>query len=427
MGYSIIARNLIDCVNKEIPLKKNYRINISDDKILSIIPDDKNKKSKNDKNTKNGFVEIDAEKYTVMPGLIDSHIHVMMNHQYKKWDKWVANQKKEIILLNSVKNIFKLLKSGVTTARDCGAYGDFGFILREAIQNEVIEGPRLIISGNPITITGGHCHFLGIEADNKFEIIKAVRKMCKLNVDFIKFMPTGGSLTPESDRRGIQYNLEEIRALVDESHRRGKKVCAHALGTEGIINSAKAGVDTIEHCAWLAPTKGLLYDEKTVLQMVEKNIFVNPCLTSTFRYINRTIFNSQEREQLIENRMNLLRKTFQTGVKMLAGTDAGVPEVDFSDLYLSIKLLNEWVGLSKIESIMAATNYSAEALGLKDMVGTVERDKIADLIIINGNPLENLDVLKNVIMVIKNGTIKYFDKTKFQNYEEIEKKKKGGI
>ena len=173
-----------------------------------------------------------------------------------------------------MKNIFKLLKNGVTTARDCGAYGDFGLILREAIQNEVIEGPRLIISGNPITITGGHCHFLGIEADNKFEIIKAVRKVCKLNVDFIKFMPTGGSLTPESDRRGIQYDLEEIRALVDESHRRGKKVGVHTLGTEGIVNSAKTGADTIDHCVGLAPIKGFLYDGRAVLQMVEKKFLL---------------------------------------------------------------------------------------------------------------------------------------------------------
>lgn len=123
LKHSIKAGNIIDCVNREIPFKKNYTININDNEILFIVRDNKNNKSKNDKNTKSGFVEIDAEKYTVMLGLIDSHIHVIMNHQYKKEDKWVTNQKKEIILLNSAKNIFKLLKSGVTTARDCGAYG----------------------------------------------------------------------------------------------------------------------------------------------------------------------------------------------------------------------------------------------------------------------------------------------------------------
>jgi len=420
MKYGVAVGNLIDCVNRENGIRKKCTVVINNSKIESIILNNKKDFVQCNENNGNELEIINAEKYTLMPGLIDSHVHLMMNHQYKQWDKWVAYHKKEIILLNAGKNILKLLKSGVTTARDCGAYDNIGFVLREAVQEGLIEGPRLVISGNPITITGGHCYFLGIEADNEYEIIKAVRKMCKLNADFIKFMPTGGSLTPESNRRGIQYNLDEIKTLVDESHQRGKKVCAHALGTEGIINSAKAGVDTIEHCAWLAPKTGFLFNESAVLDMVKKNIFVTPCLPSTLRYVNRMVSNKKEKDQLIEDRMRLLRKTFQAGVRMLAGTDAGVPEVDFCDIFLSIKLLNDWIGIPKIDSIFAATSYAAEALDLHDKIGTIEKGKIADAIIVDGDPLENLDNLRNIILVIKDGRVVYFDNSKF-NSEVIEK------
>lgn len=426
MRYGIAVGSLLDCVNRENPIKKKCKLVINNNKIESISLNTKKEIIQDNENKRDKLEVINAEKYTLMPGLIDSHVHLMMNHQYEQWTKWIV-KKKEIILLNAVKNISKLLKSGVTTARDCGAYGNMGFVLRQAVQEGIIEGPRLLISGNPITITGGHCYFLGIEADNKFEIIKAVRRMCKLNVDFIKFMATGGSLTPESDRRRAQYDLEETKALVDESHKWGKRVCAHCIGTEGIVNSAKAGVDTIEHCCWVAPKTGFLFDQRAVSEMVKKKIFVDPCLPYTLRsniYPEKEAVQHGNRpistKRVIEDRAILLRKTFQAGVKMLASTDAGVPGIDFCETYLSIKLLNDWIGIPKIDSIFGATNYAAVALGLQDKIGTIEEGKIADLVIIDGNPLEKLDVLKNVVMVIKDGRIKYFDSSKFKS-EVIDK------
>ena len=170
MKYGVAVGNLIDCVNRENGIRKKCTVVINNSKIESIILNNKKDFVQCNENNGNELEIINAEKYTLMPGLIDSHVHLMMNHQYKQWDKWVAYHKKEIILLNAGKNISKLLKSGVTTARDCGAYDNIGFVLREAVQEGLIEGPRLVISGNPITITGGHCYFLGIEADNEYEI-----------------------------------------------------------------------------------------------------------------------------------------------------------------------------------------------------------------------------------------------------------------
>ena len=135
----------------------------------------------------------------------------------------------------------------------------------------------MLISGPPITTTAGHCYYFGLEADGEIEIRKAVRTLVKEGVDFIKIMATGGNLTPGSNPRRTQYSLAELKAAVDDAHRLGKRVAAHALATEGILACAQAGVDTIEHCAWFDDQTPFRYDERAVELMVEKGIYVNPC------------------------------------------------------------------------------------------------------------------------------------------------------
>jgi len=405
MKYKILAGLLID--SKQHFLRKNVNISIENEKISEIY-DDSNLNKKNYDERKLEF-KIDATKFTVLPGLIDSHVHIMMNPKYKNWHSWL-DEEKELILLKSAKNLSQLIKNGVTTIRDCGAYKNVSHILREAVEKKYIDGPRLIISGNPLTITGGHCYYMGIEADSIDELRKAVRRLNKENVDFIKIMATGGSLTPQSNRRGTQYNYNEIRTVVEEAHLRGKKVAAHALCTKGIIDSVNAGVDTIEHCAWLNSEKGFIYDNEIVKKMVDNNIYVNPSLPATARYLSRVL--PEEKEYLFKNRIKLLRNVFDSGVKILAGTDAGVPEVGFNDLVYSIKLLSEYIGLSKIQSIFAATINNACALGIGDITGSIEEGKLADIVVVDGNPLENLDALEKVVMVIKNGEILFRDSSK---------------
>lgn len=394
--YNIYAGVLLN--GRELP-KKNINIVIENKKIISI-----QKAIKIDRANEKGDL-IDARDYSVLPGLIDTHVHIMMDPNYGiySWFKCLE-EKEEILLIKAANNLSESLRSGITTVRDCGAYGNMCFILREALEKNIFKGSRLLTCGNLITLSDGHGHYIGKHADDILEIKKAIRYLNKLNVDFIKFMPTGGRLTAESDLRRIQYNLDEIKVFVDEAHQRRKKVAAHATVTEGIINCVEAGVDTIEHCSWLDSDVGFKFDIEAAKKMTDKEIFVGPTLAAIAKH-------STDKDEL-EVQKEMWRKTYQAGVKMIAGTDAGVPMVKFNEMHISIKLLVEWIGLSNLEAITAATADSAKAIGLEDKIGTIEEGKLADIVIVDGNPINNIEILQKVVMVIKDGEIVYRDKTK---------------
>lgn len=390
MEYKIITNNLFDGYNFH---KKSVEVTIKGNKVEDIQPYHETANNDQDQDQ-----VIDARGDTVLPGLIDTHVHITMNpDDVARWDDWIKDESKEILLLKGMVNALSLINSGVTTVLECGAYSDTGLILREAINRGIVKGPRMFISGNPITITGGHCHYMGIEADNEDEIRKAVRQLNKQEVDFIKFMPTGGSLTPQSNRRGVQYSLNEAEVLVEEAKKCQKKVVAHALGTEGIVNSVRAGVDSVEHCAWLAPDEGYQFIEEVAEEMVAKGIFVTPTLPSAFRYAARMA------QTGFKERINNYKKMHSLGVKFLAGTDAGVPEVGFQDLAYSVQLLHEEIGLSIEEAIKTATSNAAKAIGKEENLGTVGIGKLADLIIVKGDLSSDISLLNQVKYVIKNG------------------------
>jgi imidazolonepropionase-like amidohydrolase len=401
MEYKIKTKYLIDGIN--LPKKNdNFEITIKGAIIKNI---------NQILNNKPGVIgeTIDAEKFTLLPGLIDAHIHIDFNpHMDAKSmviGKWYE-EKKELRMLKASENARKLVMSGVTTVRDCGAHEDVSFLLRDSINQKLIPGPRLFISGNPITITGGHACHMGLEADTIPELIKSIRLMNKRGADFIKFMSSGGRLTSCSNERGIQYNLDEIKAIVNEAHKRKMKVATHALGTEAIINSIKANVDTIEHCAWLAPEDGYEFQEDIISEMVEKGIYINPTLPAAAAYLYRT-FSKEEAQFILNERVKLLQRMYQSGVKILAGTDAGVPQVDFNQFVQSLKMLVNKIGLTKYETIKAGTSEAAKALGIEDRIGSIQKGKLADIIIVDGDPLEDLDVLNKIVMVIKDGDIVY--------------------
>jgi imidazolonepropionase-like amidohydrolase len=390
--YKIKAGCLIDGKN---PPKSNVIIS-TEDNIIKDITEYNNKINNNKEEIYDKLINV--EKYTVLPGLINTHVHITMSSDFRKgWDAWLREEK-EFVILKSAENARKMLLSGVTTARDCGAYSNLGFLIREGIEKQLIHGPRLLVSGSPITITGGHCHPMGLEADNKMELIKSVRLMNKLGADFIKLMATGGRLTASSSERRAQYSVEEMKVVVEEANQRNLKVTVHAIGTEGIINSVKAGVATIEHCEWLAIDSGSDFREDIIPEMMEKNIYVSPTLV--YGTLNLNYNASFDRES-----RKFLKTMYRNGVKMLAGDDAGIPGVNFDQLPFSIKLLVDEIGLTNYDAIKAATSEAACALGIDNEVGTVEKGKFADMIVIDGDPLEDIEALKRIIMIIKDGNI----------------------
>jgi len=345
---------------------------------------------------------LDASNLTALPGLIDTHVHLHMDPDLP-WTR-EGQDREEILLLKAANFMGEALATGVTTMRDCGNTGAVPFVLREAVERGIIPGPRLLISGPPITTTAGHCYYFGLEADGEMEIRKAVRTLVKEGVDFIKIMATGGNLTPGSNPRRTQYSLAELKAAVDDAHRLGKRVAAHALATEGILACAQAGVDTIEHCAWFDDQTPFRYDERAVELMVEKGIYVNPCFPAMYQFLSRNVLDAGERERIKEGRLELLRRAYKQGVKMIAGTDGGCPQVGFDLMPLAIRLLNEYLGLSPMEALQGATKHAAEALGLPD-VGTIAPGNKADILIVEGNPLEDWQALERPVWVIKEGQI----------------------
>ena len=194
------------------------------------------------------------------------------------------------------------------------------FRLRDAIASQLIAGPRILAAGSPITITGGHCHFLGLEADGEAEVRAAARRELKSGANCLKIMSTGGRMTPGTNIGVAQYSVAEIRAAVEEAQRAHVTIAAHALGTAGIRNATEAGVNTIEHYNWVGPDGTIEFDESVAVQMAAQATAMVPTLTPLQR--------SAVRDEVLE----CMRRSVALGAPIAAGTDAGVSLTPFDSL-----------------------------------------------------------------------------------------------
>src|SRR5438477_1657560 len=202
---------------------------------------------------------IDLSRLTVLPGLIDCHVHLAFSGSPAPLQDLLAEDDQQL-LLRGVASARVALGTGITTVRDLGGRGGVTFRLRDAIQSKLIAGPRVLAAGSPITITGGHCNFLGLEADGEAEVRVAARRQLKAGANCLKIMATGGYMTPGTNKNRAQYSVQEIAAAVDEAARAHVTVAAHGLGTDGIRNAVQAGVNTIEHCNWLGADLSVSFD-----------------------------------------------------------------------------------------------------------------------------------------------------------------------
>jgi len=349
---------------------------------------------------------------TLMPGLINMHAHLNFNAS----DKVLADYFREkeagltTLTLRAVDNMQRALKSGVTTLRDCGTLNEVVFGIRAAVESGLLVGPRVIASGNGITITGGHCYYFGIEADTADEVRKAVRSQAKAGADFIKIFATGGNLTPGSNPIESQYTETELKAATTEAKKLGKLVASHAHGPEGIRNSVAARVNTLEHCTFMVPG-GVDYDVEVVREIAEAGIFVVPTLSVSLarkiaadpnygkgnpiitRYINMRVKRSENFYRMRE-----------TGVRLVSGSDSGIPGVFFEDFAADVGVLVNEVGLSPFQALLTATSEAAVACGLND-TGVLAVGKRADLLAVAGNPLENIAGLEATRFVAVAGKV----------------------
>lgn len=342
---------------------------------------------------------IDATGCVILPGLIDSHVHLVWSGS----DTPTLENKGEtesFIALKALSVAQKFLRQGVTTVRDTASAGTTVMSLSKAINYGYVKGPRVISCGPAICMTGGHCwDSIGLEADGADATRSTARKLLREGVDFLKVMATGGMYSEGEDPGATQYNVDEMRAVVEEGHKVFKRTAAHAEGLEGIRNSIKAGVDSIEH--------GIYADEECLREMAEKGIYLVPTMIAFKAYaegdgvLPPSLVAKGKR--VIKQHFAMLQNAIALNVKIATGTDCGgrnkPPHVYFEEL----KIMNK-AGMSKMDVIKASSSVAAECLALNN-VGKIKPGYAADILIAKNNPLNDLNYLKDLKYVIQAGKI----------------------
>ena len=355
-----------------------------------------------------GAKEIDLSRYTVLPGLIDAHTHLTSDPSEMGYRGLSISYPREALI--GARNARVTLQAGFTTVRNVGAGGYADIALRDAINAGDVPGPRILASGPPLGITGGHCDEnllapqyhafeLGV-ADGVPAVMAKVREDIKYGADVIKFCATGGVLSQGDSPELEQYSPEEMRAIIAEAHRLGRKVAAHAHGALGIKDAVLAGVDSIEH--------GSFINEEDIQLMKAHGTYLVPTL-----YLGDWFLENYQKLGVTENMAAKARyvmpaarqneaRAFREGVKVAFGTDAAVyPHgLNAREFPVMVKL-----GMTPLAAIQAATVNAADLLGWSDRVGSLEAGHFADLIAVEGDPLQDVAVLQKVKVVMKGGEV----------------------
>ena len=358
---------------------------------------------------------IDLSGKYVLPGLINSHAHLCMPADGTPLTDFQA-ETNEIWLLTAARNAHKALMSGVTTVRDCGDRAGLVFQLRSAIEKGLAAGPRIVLSGPFLTMTGGHAYQQGKEVDGVEEIIKAVRQSFKEGSDFIKVMATGGG-TPGTYPEFASFSVPELSAAVETAHRIGKTVAAHCRGIPGICNAIEAGIDHIEHACFELPEFILRYDPEIADRIAASGIYVTPTI-QLYRDIVNELNTKQEKAPLskeeeqklnymsrcVEEKLRSLQGMLDAGVVCVAGDDAGLPLTPFDRFWLELDAMAAG-GMTAMQAMVAATKTAATAMGRLDEIGSIAIGKQADIIAVEGDPVQDITALANPSFVMRAGRI----------------------
>jgi imidazolonepropionase-like amidohydrolase len=353
---------------------------------------------------------VDYPGCTLLPGLIDSHVHLVFSAGNDPVADLLADDDRAL-LLRAVHNAQTALRAGVTTVKDLGGRGGVTLALRDAILSGVLPGPRILAAGPPVTTTGGHCYWLGGEADNADELRRIVRRLHREGVDLIKVMSSGGRMTVGSNVCAAQFSVEELQALVAEARRLNKTVAAHGHGAAGIRNAVAAGVNVVEHCSWISGESGaeVDYDERVAAKMAEQGTFFDPTLSPAASRANvdpGLLTASQREARAARPRIyEAHRRSVELGVEVAAGTDAGVSHTPLDSMPKELIHLNQLVGLSPAKAIRAATYNAARATKMEHEIGSLRVGLRADLIVVPGNPLDDLSLVQNTKAVYRDGRL----------------------
>jgi imidazolonepropionase-like amidohydrolase len=364
-----------------------------------------------------GVEVMDLGDVTLLPGLIDTHVHLTVGHSPWQLARFLATTHEQQIL-HAVESAREALFAGITTLRDCGGQNKALIPLRDMIAAGAVVGPRLLVSGSPITTTAGHMWYFGVEADNEPEVRKAVRSHIKDGVDFIKIAASGGGMTPTSNPRAAQYSVTELRAIVEEARRLGTYATAHVLATASIEAALDAGLPMLEHTGFFRSgddcgtafysTDGFAYDPTLTDRIVASGTWVSQVVIGWHRalYYRADTLPPEQRALLgdeLPRRAEVLSDMHRRGVRFVAGSDgmANIPAEYFATLELSVRD----IGMTPLEAITHGTGLAAEAIGIGHLAGTIQPGRQADLIAVPGDPTRDVALLRRTCLVLQGGRV----------------------
>jgi imidazolonepropionase-like amidohydrolase len=361
-------------------------------------------------------VEHDFGGYFVCPGLIDEHTHLGLAGDGRTYEQ-MAEDPDEIMVLAGVQNLERHLRAGITTLRDNGARNTVGFAIREGANRGYFPSPRMFVCGRPIVATKGHFWWCNEEADGEVEIRKAVRRLVHEGADHIKVMGSGGGTRGTIPGRA-SYSTEEMRAAADEAHQLGRLTVVHCRAKESMVRAVEAGLDLMEHAEFLDPDGVMRYDAALAEAMRESGIWVSPTLQAAGYPTVLALREKRERDGLsradearleaaetrVATRVQHFGMMLEAGLlnRMVAGSDSGCGNLAFGHLDYDLTLMNRG-GMTAMQVLESATRVTAEAIGLADQLGTLEPGKIADLIVVDGDPSTDVSALSRVKAVFRDG------------------------
>ena len=377
-----------------------------------------------------GYQQVDLNGRYIMPGLINMHLHLPASGRPKKKEE--DNVKKVRLLTGNalfrrvVRSMCERyaktqLMSGVTTIRTMGGVLDVDSQIRDRIDQGKITGPRILAADMAVSVEGGHMvHSLAYAAHSEDEARSLVRKILKGRPDVIKLMITGGVLDAKAkgEPGELKMPAEYVKAACDEAHRAGLKVAAHVESTEGVRCALKNGVDTIEHGA--VPDQEIieLFKERGACQIAT----ISPALP--FALFDRSISGVSEVAQyngkiVFDGIIECARTCLENGIPVGLGTDTGCPYITHYDMWRELNYYHKYCGVSRSFALYTATKLNARLAGIGDVTGSIEEGKCADFVVTRENPLEDLQALRNIDMVVARGHI--IRRPKVKKMPEVER------
>lgn len=393
----VLAGQLLDVTSGKVLV--NQLIEIEHERVVAV---------SGDSSAPEGATVIDLSDKFVLPGVMDMHTHVVAPLDKNYFARVFQSPHRATI--GGVVNAEKTLMAGFTTIRNVGAPDFMDVALRNAINAGEVPGPRMAVSGPPLGITGGHCDDNTLNhsfeqradgvADGPWAVRQAVRRNVKYGVDLIKFCATGGVFSKGTKVGQRQYTLEEMEAIVDEAHTHGRKVAAHAHGTEGIRYAIEAGVDSVEHCSFL--------DKETISLAKKRGTALSMDIYNTEYTLAEGKKNGVPEENLGKERQvgatqrESFRQAVGAGANVVFGSDAGIyPHGDNGKQFARMVQF----GMTPLQALQAATVKTAALLGWEQDVGQIAPGFYADIIAVDASPLEEIAVMEAVSFVMKGGTV----------------------